>query len=102
MSYNITDFSELEIEITDTVRTWYIPKFRIYMVVDGDFCYLYWTDSEKVSTLSPGAEVFLVRLFMKADDHGGFHANPQILRAQLYPLKLDKVSGKDVIKLIGE
>jgi hypothetical protein len=47
MSYNITDFSELEIEITDTVRTWYIPKFRIYMVVDGDFCYLYWTDSEK-------------------------------------------------------
>lgn len=47
MSYNITDFSELEIEITDTVRTWYIPKFRIYMVVDGDFCYLYWSDSEK-------------------------------------------------------
>jgi hypothetical protein len=47
MSYNITDFSELEIEITDTVRTWYIPKFRIYMVVDGDYCYLYWTDSEK-------------------------------------------------------
>ena len=47
MSYNITDFSELEIEITDTVRTWYIPKFRIYMVIDGDFCYLYWTDSEK-------------------------------------------------------
>ncbi len=47
MSYNITDFSELEIEITDTVRTWYIPKFRIYMVVDGDYCYLYWSDSEK-------------------------------------------------------
>jgi hypothetical protein len=47
MSYNISDFSELEIEITDTVRTWYIPKFRIYMVVDGDYCYLYWSDSEK-------------------------------------------------------
>ena len=47
MSYNITDYSELEIEITDTVRTWYVPKFRIYMVVDGDYCYLYWSDSEK-------------------------------------------------------
>ena len=47
MSYNITDYSELEIEITDTVRTWYVPKFRIFMVVDGDYCYLYWSDSEK-------------------------------------------------------
>lgn len=47
MSYNITDYSELEIEITDTVRTWYVPKFRIFMVVDGDYCLLYWSDSEK-------------------------------------------------------
>jgi hypothetical protein len=49
MSYNITDFSELEIEVTDSVRTWYIPKFRIYMVVDEPYCYLYWTDTEKGS-----------------------------------------------------
>jgi len=49
MSYNITDFSELEIEVTDTVRTWYIPKFRIYMTVDEPYCYLYWTDTEKGS-----------------------------------------------------
>ena len=49
MSYNITDFSELEIEVTDSVRTWYIPKFRIYMTVDEPYCYLYWTDTEKGS-----------------------------------------------------
>lgn len=49
MSYNITDFSELEIEVTDSVRTWYVPKFRIFMVVDEPYCYLYWTDTEKGS-----------------------------------------------------
>ena len=49
MSYNITDFDQLDIEITDGVRTWYVPKFRIFMVVDEPICYLYWTDTEKGS-----------------------------------------------------
>jgi len=49
MSYNITDFSELEIEVTYEDATWYIPKFRIYMTVDEPYCYLYWTDTEQGS-----------------------------------------------------
>ena len=29
------------------MRTWYLPKFRIYMTVDEPLCNIYWTDSEK-------------------------------------------------------
>jgi len=47
MAYDITDFSRTEISITDGWRVRYVPKFRIYMVLDGDICYLYWTDTEK-------------------------------------------------------
>lgn len=47
MSYQISDFDELQIYITDGWREWYVPKFRIYMVIDEPVCYLYWTDTEK-------------------------------------------------------
>jgi len=47
MAYDITDYDELEIYVTDGWREWYIPKFRIFMTVDGDFTNLYWTDTEK-------------------------------------------------------
>jgi hypothetical protein len=47
MAYDITDLNEIEIHITDGWREWYIPKFRIEMVVDEPFIHIYWTDSEK-------------------------------------------------------
>lgn len=47
MSYNITDFDDLQIRINDGWREWYIPKFRIYMEVVEPVCYLYWTNTEK-------------------------------------------------------
>lgn len=46
-----------------------------------------WTSSEKMETLSLGAEVFFTRLIMKADDYGSFHANTKLLKAALFPLK---------------
>jgi len=46
-----------------------------------------WTTSEKIDQLSELAELFFVRLIMKADDHGCFHANPKLLKAALFPLK---------------
>ena len=46
-----------------------------------------WTTSEKIDQLSEMAELFFVRLIMKADDHGCFHANPKLLKAALFPLK---------------
>lgn len=50
MSYQISDFDELQIYITDGWREWYVPKFRIYMVIDEPVCYLYWADTEKGSS----------------------------------------------------
>jgi hypothetical protein len=45
-----------------------------------------WTFSENINQLSAGAEVFFIRLIMKADDYGCFYGNPMILNSQLYPL----------------
>ena len=47
MAYDIQDFDELQIYVTDGWREWYIPKFRIFMTVEEPVCYLYWTDTEK-------------------------------------------------------
>jgi hypothetical protein len=46
-----------------------------------------WTTSEKMDKLSPEAEVFFVRLIMKADDFGNYTANIKLIRSALFPLK---------------
>lgn len=58
--------------------------------------------SESVNQLSWPAEVFYRRLFNVVDDFGRFDGRPSILRASLYPLKLDSVSERDVAKWLGE
>lgn len=58
--------------------------------------------SEDVNKLSWAAEVFYRRLFSRADDFGRYDARPSILRADLYALKLDRVSEPDVVKWMGE
>lgn len=59
-----------------------------------------WTGSEAVDQLSEGAEVFFIRLIMKADDFGCYYGNPKILSSTLYPLK--KVAHERIIKLRDE
>lgn len=46
-----------------------------------------WTDSEKVNTISSNAECLFVRLMMKADDFGNFHANVKLVKSLCFPLK---------------
>lgn len=58
--------------------------------------------SERVNDLSWPAEVFYRRLMSAVDDFGRFWAKPDLLRAALYPLRLDKVGNPDVVKWIGE
>jgi hypothetical protein len=60
-----------------------------------------WTDSEKIDSLSNMGEIFFIRLCMKADDFGCYHANPKLLKAALFPLKED-VLVKDVKVLFEE
>ena len=47
--------------------------------------------SDRVEQLDPPAEVFYRRLMSKVDDHGLYDARPSILRASLYPLRIDRV-----------
>jgi hypothetical protein len=58
--------------------------------------------SEPVNKLGWPAEVFYRRLMSVADDFGRFDGRPAVLRASLYPLKLDKVSDSDVSKWMLE
>jgi hypothetical protein len=48
MAYNITDNDEITIYIYDGWREWYVPKFRLHMVVSEPFIALYLTDTEKM------------------------------------------------------
>lgn len=48
-----------------------------------------WTDSFAINALDAQAERFFVRLIMKADDFGRFHADPRLLKSYLFPLVPD-------------
>ena len=58
--------------------------------------------SEPINSLSPQAELFYRRLMSIADDYGRYYANTSILRANCYPLQLDKVSERNVSSWLGE
>jgi hypothetical protein len=59
-------------------------------------------DSEPVNKLSWGGEVFYRRLMSVADDYGRFDGRVSLLRANLYPVKLNQVSDADVGKWLHE
>lgn len=51
--------------------------------------------SSRIDELDPPTEVFYRRLLSKCDDHGLYDARPAILRASLYPLRIDRVREAD-------
>tara|TARA_R110000868_G_scaffold120090_2_gene318887 strand:- start:132 stop:776 length:645 start_codon:yes stop_codon:yes gene_type:complete len=59
-----------------------------------------WTQSENIDLLSEKAEVFFVRLIMKADDFGCYYGNTKLLKSHLYPLRT--ISEKDISALLNE
>lgn len=58
--------------------------------------------SEAVNALSWPAEIFYRRLHSVVDDFGRFSAHPSLLRAALFPLRLNDVSDRDVDKWLAE
>ena len=58
--------------------------------------------SDPVNTLSWPAEVLYRRLHSIVDDYGRYDGRSALLRAHLYPLKIDKVSEADVGKWLTE
>lgn len=59
-------------------------------------------ESEPVNSVSWQAEVFWRRLLNRVDDFGRFSANLKLLRTQIFPLQIDKVSEVDVARLLSE
>lgn len=57
--------------------------------------------SPRVNELDFAAEVFYRRLMSRVDDHGLYDALPSILRADLYPLRLDRVREADITRCIA-
>lgn len=48
-----------------------------------------WVESEAINRLSKEAEIFFLRLCLRADDYGRYNASPKLLSSGLYPLKDD-------------
>jgi hypothetical protein len=57
--------------------------------------------SDRVDQLDAQAEVFYRRLLSKVDDYGRFDARPSILRASLFPLRIDRVREADCSRWIA-
>lgn len=57
--------------------------------------------SERVNSLNWEAEVFYRRLMSVVDDFGRFSAHPSLLRAALFPLKLDTVRDANMERLLS-
>lgn len=56
--------------------------------------------SERVNQLDWEAEVFYRRLMSIADDYGRFSASPAVLRAAMYPLKLEQMREANVSRCL--
>jgi len=52
---------------------------------------------DRTDKLSLEAELFFRRLISKVDDFGRFDNHPLLLRAALYPLRIDSISDDDII-----
>ncbi len=60
-----------------------------------------WTDSDRIEQLTCEAERFFVRLIMKVDDYGRYHADPKRLKPFLFPLK-DSIRVTDISRWLAE
>jgi hypothetical protein len=60
-----------------------------------------WTDSDRFDGISADAERLFVRLLMKADDYGRFHAEPRRLKAALFPL-IDNLRQDALVRWLDE
>jgi hypothetical protein len=58
--------------------------------------------SERISKLTPGAELFYRKLLNVADDHGRFEASTPVLRARCYPRQLEQTTEAMVSDWLAE
>lgn len=58
--------------------------------------------SHRVDRLSESAELFYRRLHSKVDDQGRTEAHPEILRTACYPLRVDRIKARHIVKWLAE
>lgn len=61
-----------------------------------------WTDSDRVDGLTVHAERFFTRLIMAVDDYGRYSADPRLLKARMFPLRLEQTKEADIVKWLNE
>src|SRR5574343_23713 len=54
-----------------------------------------WLESERINALKPEEECFYLRLCLRADDFGRYHANPVLLKSNVFPLR-ENVRSTDI------
>lgn len=59
-----------------------------------------WLESQHINALKPDEECFYLRLCLRADDFGRYHANPFLLKSNLFPLK-ENVRSTDIPRLLA-
>lgn len=59
-------------------------------------------ESERINALTPPAEIFFFRLMLKADDFGRYTSHASLLKAHLFPLKIDRIRVADISRWIAE
>lgn len=55
-----------------------------------------WTTSDTIDRLTPEQECTFTRILMAVDDFGRFEADPRLLSARLYPLRIGKASAQQM------
>lgn len=60
-----------------------------------------YTDSLKIDSLDMLSELFFVRLIMKVDDFGRFHANPKLVKSALFPYRIDSIKDAQIASCIN-
>jgi hypothetical protein len=60
-----------------------------------------WTDSLRFDGITAEAERLFLRLIMKADDYGRFHADPRLIKAACFPL-LENLRTNDLSRWLDE
>lgn len=59
-----------------------------------------WVESVRIDQLSADGERFFLRLCLRADDFGRYHANPLLLKSNLFPLRED-IRSADVSRCLA-
>ncbi len=91
MAWFIDDLDQTTIFITDTIREWNVPKFRIDMKVEEPYLYLRWNDSE----VSPNVPVRLLTMnyLDVVDSYSGYIDNPSSATNLMAQIEAMIVSG---------